>query len=75
MNVPIQAWALAVITQGAICAIIGYVVPGDTASKQAILSVALSLISGGLGALTGHSIARNSVSGDNTTATFPTSNQ
>lgn len=75
MNIPIQAWASYVITLGACCGIIGYVVPGDPTARQCIFNLAIGLISGGLGVLTGHSIARNSVSGDNASATFPTSNQ
>ena len=75
MNLPPQLWAVTVISLGVICAITGYVIPGDITSRQAIFTVANTLISGGLGALTAHAIANNTVKGDNSSATFPTSNQ
>ena len=70
MNIPQQSWALAVITLVVICAIVGYTLPGDITSRQAIFTVANTLISGGLGALTGHALTTKGGS-----STFPTDNQ
>ena len=74
-NLPQQVWALAVIFMGVICALIGYVFPGDITSRQALFTAGNTLISGGIGALTQHAISKNTISGDNTTANFPTNNQ
>ena len=68
---PQQVWAVVVITLGVICAIVGYTFPGDITSRQAIFTVANTLISGGLGALTADVIGGKPIGGNNPTATFP----
>jgi len=52
--VPQPAWAVSLAVLGAILAVIGYVFPGDISSRQAMFTVANSLISGALGAFAGH---------------------
>lgn len=49
-NFPTQFWALAIMTMGAILAIVAYVVPGAEVARHDLFTLASSLASGGLGA-------------------------
>ena len=76
MQVPQQAWAIAIAILGVICAAIGFVLPGDAVSRQAMFTIANSLVSGALGAFAGHASATSNSTGPNATinnpgATFP----
>jgi len=76
MQVPQQSWAILIAVLGVICAIVGYVLPGDVVSRQAMFTIANSLVSGALGAFAGHASATSNSTGPNATinnpgATFP----
>ena len=76
MQVPQQAWAIMILFLGVLCAIVGFVLPGDVVSRQAMFTAANSLISGGLGAFAGHLASTSNSTGPNATinnpgATFP----
>ena len=69
MQVPQQAWAIAIAILGVICAVIGFVLPGDAVSRQAMFTIANSLVSGALGAFAGHASATSNSTGPNATIT------
>jgi uncharacterized membrane protein len=73
---PPQVWAIIIASLGVLCAIMGYVLPGDVVSRQSMFTIANSLISGALGAFAGHASATSNSTGPNATinnpgATFP----
>ena len=68
---PQQAWVTIIVVLGVVCAVIGYVFPGDVVSRQAMFTAANSLISGGLGALTGHLANTSNSTGPNATINNP----
>ena len=73
---PPQVWAIIIASLGVLCAIMGYVLPGDVVSRQSMFTVANSLISGALGAFAGHLASTSNSTGPNATinnpgATFP----
>jgi uncharacterized membrane protein len=78
MNIPQPAWAVMLAILGVICAIVGYIFPGDITSRTAMFTVANSLISGALGAFAGHLANSSTSTGPNATinnpgSTFPDS--
>jgi hypothetical protein len=68
---PPQVWAIIIASLGVLCAIMGYVLPGDVVSRQSMFTVANSLISGALGAFAGHQANSSNSSGPNATINNP----
>lgn len=65
--IPQQAWAVLIATLGVSVAIVGYLFPGDVASKQSMFTVANSLISGALGAFAAHAANSSTATGPDAT--------
>jgi di/tricarboxylate transporter len=68
-KIPQPAWALLVAVLGVYCATVGYCLPGDTVSKQAMFTIANTLISGALGAFVSH--AAGTIQGANSNIIQP----
>jgi hypothetical protein len=71
MTIPQPVWAISILILGVVCAVIGYTLPGDVVSRQAMFTAANSLISGGLGAFAGHLTNSSNSSGPNATINNP----
>lgn len=71
MTIPQPAWAVMLAILGVIVAVVGYCIPGDITSRQAMFTVANSLISGALGAFAGHLANTSNSTGPNATINNP----
>ena len=75
MNIPPQAWIMGIAVLGVSCAVIGYVVPGDPTSKQAMFHSADTLIGAAVGAFVGNKIANSNIGDTASSERFPKNQQ
>ena len=70
MTLPQPLWAVMLAVLGVSCAIVGYTIPGDAVSRQAMFTVANSLVSGALGAFAVHNANANTSNSTGPNATI-----
>ena len=71
MTIPQPAWAFMLAVLGAAVAIVGFIIPGDITSRQAMFTIANSLVSGALVAFAAHQANSSTSNGPNATINNP----